>query len=287
MFGLLGGKMLTNLAGNALGDKAGSTSSFGDRLKNFFTDPNRQTPFAQGYNFFKQMPKSGSSKSKSVSNPDAFGVNNPGFLGDTQAGFDANQWLQQAFQDLNLGTALARTKSNIDAGARSRVQALDAANRFRGSGVNAARGDAIMADADRMKMDAEEQDRLMRFQQGLGLVGATGQFLTNPLLQLLGIQTGTSDLKRQIQAQKDMQPSDFEKGLGFVSSIFCWVARELIPERWEAARAYMVMEAPASTRELYIRHGESLAANLTDEDRRTLTPIFNEMADRGQKYLEQ
>ena len=212
----------------------------------------------------------------------------PGFLrrGGDVAGESSMQWLQQAFADLNKGTGLQGQLSEIEQRAQSRGDALTAGNRFRGSPIGEAMRSAVFGQADVMKQRATAADQAARFQQGLGLVGATQQAVTNPLMDVLGISEGSRNQKRMLEAQKAMMPGTFEKVLGGAASILCWVAREVLPERWLEARAYMLFEAPPSLVSAYILDGESLAQNLTVEDRAELRPVFEAMADRGAKYLE-
>jgi hypothetical protein len=105
-------------------------------------------------------------------------------------------------------------------------------------------------------------------------------------MDVLGISESARNQKKMLEAQKAMQPGTAEKVLGGVASIICWVAREVLPERWQEARAYMLFEAPPSLVVAYLLDGEQLAKNLTPGDRVELRPVFEEMADRGMKYLE-
>lgn len=210
----------------------------------------------------------------------------PDFLRDTEAGTMSLDWLKSAFQDLFDRTGLSQQHGQIESAAQSRADAVSARSRFRGSPLGEAFQQAIFADADRQKAMATSEDQTKRLGQGIALTQAVSGALTNPLLQVLGIAEGSAQAEANRRLQRDLEPDSWEKVLGGIAGIFCWVAREIIPARWRAARAYMIMEAPASLLAKYWQHGERLAANLTDEDRSALRPVFEDFADRGAKYLE-
>ena len=279
--GMLGG--LQGLTGNAPPSAPGEGlfSGFTDQLDKF---KSRRQETGEG------VLNPGSSGTSSFSNKRSGLANEllPGFLrrGGDVAGESSMQWLQQAFADLNKGTGLQDQLSEIENRAQGRGDALTAGNRFRGSPIGEAMRSAVFGQADAMKQKATAADQMARFQQGLGLVGATQQAVTNPLMDVLGISEGSRNQKKSLEMQKSMMPGTFDKVLGAASSIICWVAREVLPERWQEARAYMLLEAPPTLVAAYILDGESLAQNLTAEDRAELRPVFEAMADRGKKYLE-
>jgi hypothetical protein len=208
----------------------------------------------------------------------------PEFLKNTSAVSKGADFLSSAFDDLQDKTALGMQQDQIMAGAENVARRFSGKNKWAGSPLGDRMAASILQQGVQGQAQAGMDDFYRRITAGQNLMGTATSALTNPLLQILGLGQGMAINQANIQAQKDMQPSGWEKALGFVSNIICWVARELVPERWEDARAYMIMEAPMSTLALYVKHGESLAQNLTDDDRETLTPIFEEMADRGAKY---
>jgi hypothetical protein len=212
----------------------------------------------------------------------------PSFLkhGGNAAGADSMAWLKQAFAELNNKSGLNTQLSEIEHRAQGRGDAMTAGNRFRGSPIGEAMRSAVFGQADAAKQKATQDDQMARFQQGMGLVGMTQQAVTNPLMDVLGISEGSRNQKKSLEMQKSMQPGTMEKVLGGVTSILCWVAREVLPERWQEARAYMLLEAPPSLFVAYALDGERLAKNLTPADRVELRPVFEAMADRGKKYLE-
>ena len=279
--GMLGG--LQGLTGNAPSGAPGEGlfSGFTDQLDKF---KSRREETGEG------LITPGGSGNSAFSNERTGLANDllPGFLraGGDAAGASSMEWLKQAFAQLNNQSGLNTQLSEIENRAQGRGDALTAGNRFRGSPVGEAMRSAVFGQADAMKQKATQDDQRARFQQGLGLVGATQQAVTNPLMDVLGISEGSRNQKRQIEAQKDMMPGTFEKVLGGAASILCWVAREVLPERWQEARAYMLLEAPPALVVAYMLDGESLAQNLTVEDRAELRPVFEAMADRGAKYLE-
>jgi hypothetical protein len=203
----------------------------------------------------------------------------------TQSGFageDMVRFFEEAFQMINDPRAKARKKTEIGQESEAHARQVESRSRFRGSPLGEMLAGSIRESGqERMDRSDIEHDN-QRLMRGLQLSqGLTGAF-TNPLLQGLGIFEGSVQSQANRQLQKDMQP-------GFLESVFsgiCWVAREVMPDRWQAARAYLIMEAPRSLLEKYAAHGESLSKNLTPEDYKTLRPVFEAMADKGEKYLE-
>ena len=223
-----------------------------------------------------------------IGSPAASGTGVGGYLdsGGSRAGAMSMDWMQQAFGQLNNQVGLSQQLGGIEDMAQGRIDQLAHQGGARGSALSPAFNQAIMRDADKQKAMATAADKDKRFAQGLQLSQLVSGAVTNPLLDIMGIEQGAADSAANRQLQKDMEPEAWEKVLGGVASIVCWVAREVIPERWQAARAYMFFEAPTSLFASYVLDGERLAQNLTPADRVELRPVFEEMADRGAKYLE-
>jgi hypothetical protein len=106
------------------------------------------------------------------------------------------------------------------------------------------------------------------------LQSVLGNLFLNPATSLVtGEQARLNTL-----AGKPKGPSDLEKGLGFVSGLFCWVARRVLQDdRWMVAREYILDNANAEEIQAYADHGEALARDLTDDEARELTPMFEAM----------
>jgi len=72
-------------------------------------------------------------------------------------------------------------------------------------------------------------------------------------------------------------------GDAYAEMDFCWVAREVIPERWTEVRSYLLGEAPAWLRETYGRYGQQFASFIHNKPwlKKGLRPLFEHWADKG------
>jgi hypothetical protein len=103
-------------------------------------------------------------------------------------------------------------------------------------------------------------------------------------------------LQNQVDAAPDPFASAFTQALihdeneilktvssvaGMAGGAVCWVARAVLgtaDKRWEWFRVWLLTEAPAAFRAVYLRHGQQVAARLTHADKQRLRPIFNHIA---------
>lgn len=71
--------------------------------------------------------------------------------------------------------------------------------------------------------------------------------------------------------------------------IFCWVAREVVPDRWRDCRTYILFGAPKWFLAFYIKHGPAIAAWLRRHPwaKTLLVPLFRYFAWRGKRMGEQ
>jgi hypothetical protein len=108
-----------------------------------------------------------------------------------------------------------------------------------------------------------------------------------PGVQTPGIQvapvdfTGTYNAERQAQASKKNGITGAIGQIGAGAAKMCWVAREVYGvdnPAWLEVRRWVVEDAPAWFRNLYIRHGEAFAVYIADKPRvKSIIRFFMEM----------
>lgn len=58
------------------------------------------------------------------------------------------------------------------------------------------------------------------------------------------------------------------------AAAFCWLARRVLPDRWQEWRAFLFTEAPDALRRFYICHARRLAQDLTDGQIEQIRPLM-------------
>jgi hypothetical protein len=222
------------------------------------------------------------------------GAFTPEYLkGAAGAGGGLGDFFAQAFQQLGDKRGLNAQLGLIGQDVAGRARKARTTGRFKGSPIGEALASGIQTGGQSLEQQARLRDEANRMKTGMALTQAFSGAVTSPLLNVLGLTLGEEQAKQALAEQRRQfdksQPSTFDKVLGFVGGMFCWVAREVLQdERWVAARAYMLNEAPEYTKRLYAEHGEELAAKVRKDPalRTELKPVFEEFARRGAKYLK-
>jgi uncharacterized protein (DUF2342 family) len=173
-----------------------------------------------------------------------------------------------------------------------RARRARTAGKFKGSPIGEALAQGVETGGLSLEQQARLADRSQRLRSGAQLAQAFTGAMTSPLLQVLGISEGSQQAQQALAEQRRQfdksQPSTFDKILGTVGGVLCWVAREVLQDdRWLAAREFMLHNASDETVALYRQHGEDLAEAVKDDPdlRAELKPVFEDWAQRGQKYL--
>lgn len=202
-------------------------------------------------------------------------------------------WFAQAWQQLGDKRGINTQMAAMQQQGQESARRARTASKFKGSPIGEALAQSALQGAQAAQTQASIADEAQRLRGGMALSQAYTGAVTSPLLSVLGISMGDAQAQAALAEQRRQfdrsQPSTFDKILGFVGGVLCWVAREVLgDDRWLAARAYMLNEAPDYTRRLYEEYGEELAARVAREPelRQELTPVFEEFARRGAKYVE-
>jgi hypothetical protein len=213
--------------------------------------------------------------------------------GASSAGAGLGDFFSQAFGQLGDRRGINAQLAQIGQQTAGRARKARTSGKFKGSPIGEALAQGIEQGGAGLEQRAALQDQAQKLRSGLALSqGFTGA-VTSPLLSVLGLQAGSEQAKAALGEQRrqfdESQPSTFDKVLGTIGGIFCWVAREVLQDdRWLAARAFMLNEAPEYTKRLYAEHGEMLAKRIHNNPamREELRPSFEEFARRGAKYLD-
>jgi hypothetical protein len=111
------------------------------------------------------------------------------------------------------------------------------------------------------------------------------------------IEAGLGAATGRIGEWADKQDKEGKSSLAGVAKIaqvalpliFCWVAREVVPDRWRHCRTYILFGAPKWFLRFYLKHGPSIASWLRRHPwaKAPLVPLFRYFAWRGKKMGEQ
>tara|TARA_R110002126_G_scaffold264291_3_gene407303 strand:+ start:2741 stop:3523 length:783 start_codon:yes stop_codon:yes gene_type:complete len=139
--------------------------------------------------------------------------------------------------------------------------------------------------------EAKRQETLAHYQQSkqnkMELMNSAVSKLTGPSLE------GAGDaLLRAADPKKEggsgLASRAVTAGLSLLPLMLCWVAREVVPNEWRDARTYILFQAPAWFRKLYLQHGEKTALWIAKHPRAkpVLRPLFRYFARRGRAFQE-
>jgi hypothetical protein len=144
----------------------------------------------------------------------------PGYLQGSQAGNMQQALLESLFGKEGVSRQfLNQDLANIRSSTQQAQQDFAGNQRFRGSGVGAAIGQAVGAGGvatESRRMAQAEQEELQR---SLALSGAVTRDLTNPLMSAVGIGTGSYDTMMARAAADAAQPSGFETGMSMATGL--------------------------------------------------------------------
>jgi hypothetical protein len=144
----------------------------------------------------------------------------PDYLEQSQAGSMQQALLMSLFGDQGVNRQfLNQDLANIASSTAQRQQDFAGNQRFRGSGVGAAIGQAIGAGGTAMESRRLAQAEQEELQRSLALSGSVTRDLTNPLLASIGMGSGSYDTMMQRAAAKAAQPSGFETGMTMATGL--------------------------------------------------------------------
>jgi hypothetical protein len=176
----------------------------------------------------------------------------------------SNALANQATQRGQLGLSAAGQAGQLGLGADA--QRLNAANSL--SNIAGQRQDYRMSDINALAAQGANQQALQQAMIDADMADFAQQ--ANLPFQQIGLRLGALGQAPMggVTTQPVQKPDRFGQLLGAGAQIgaaytgACWVAREVYGEdnpRWVAFRGYLLTEAPAWFRKLYIKHGERFA----------------------------
>ena len=141
--------------------------------------------------------------------------------------------------------------------------------------------------------EQKRQETLAHYQQSkankMAMMQSVVGELVGPSLGVAGKQMAKNNSKTAAGSPGSRGSQLVTAGLTLLPLLFCWVAREVVPDEWEDARLYVLFVGPKWFMQWYLENGEDTARLLRNNPwaKPLVRPLFRYFARKGRTFRAQ